>query len=97
MRVRWPLELHILERELHTLTLLGDDLRAGQQKQHIVPAHAWQAAVPRGDSWTLCACVVAPGFDFADFELPPREWLLRELPWHTDLVRRLTRAQEISR
>ena len=35
---------------------------------HVVPAGRWQAARPLGD-FTLVACSVGPGFDFADFEL----------------------------
>lgn len=55
-----------------TLTL-GPDLRAGQNLQGIVPAHHWQAAETLG-AWTLVSCVVAPGFDFAGFELAPPDW-----------------------
>ncbi len=87
-----PVELHVFERGAHASVLLGADLAAGQRPQHAVPAHAWQAAVPRGHAWSLCGCTVAPGFDFADFELPPRETMLRELPAHAALVERLTRA-----
>jgi hypothetical protein len=52
---------------------LGPDLRAGQRLQGIVPAHHWQAAETLG-AWTLVSCVVAPGFDFAGFELAPPDW-----------------------
>jgi len=52
---------------------LGSDLAAGQRPQAMVPAQAWQAAQTRGD-WTLCGCTVAPGFDFAGFELAPKGW-----------------------
>ena len=52
---------------------LGSDLAAGQRPQTMVPAQAWQAAQTRGD-WTLCGCTVAPGFDFAGFELAPKGW-----------------------
>ncbi|WP_375484699.1 cupin domain-containing protein [uncultured Jatrophihabitans sp.] len=37
--------------------------------QHLVDADEWQTARPAGDATTLVACVVSPGFDFADFEL----------------------------
>jgi predicted cupin superfamily sugar epimerase len=47
---------------------LGGDIAAGETPQAIVPAHAWQAAASIGD-WTLVGCTVAPGFDFAGFEL----------------------------
>ena len=52
---------------------LGTDLAAGERPQAIVPAHAWQAAQSLGD-WTLVGCTVAPGFDFAKFELAPKGW-----------------------
>ena len=52
---------------------LGRDLAAGETPQAIVPAHAWQAAESTGD-WTLVGCTVAPGFDFAGFELAPNGW-----------------------
>ncbi|MBW8486215.1 cupin domain-containing protein, partial [Actinomadura parmotrematis] len=46
---------------------LGPDLAAGQVPQQVVPAGHWQAARPAGDREVLVSCVVAPGFDFADF------------------------------
>ena len=52
---------------------LGPDLAAGEVPQAIVPAHAWQAAESTGD-WTLVGCTVAPGFEFAKFELAPQGW-----------------------
>ena len=52
---------------------LGPDLAAGDVPQAIVPAHAWQAAESTGD-WTLVGCTVAPGFEFASFELAPKDW-----------------------
>ena len=53
---------------------LGPDLAGGEVLQAIVPAHAWQAAESTGD-WTLVGCTVAPGFDFAKFELAPKGWM----------------------
>jgi hypothetical protein len=47
--------------------LLGDVL-SGLMPQAMVPAGHWQAARPLGD-WVLMGCTVAPGFDFADFQL----------------------------
>ena len=52
---------------------LGPNLAAGEVPQAIVPAQAWQAASSTGD-WTLVGCTVAPGFDFATFELAPPGW-----------------------
>jgi len=52
---------------------LGPYLAAGEVPQAIVPAQAWQSAESTGD-WTLVGCTVAPGFDFAAFELAPKGW-----------------------
>jgi uncharacterized protein len=54
-------------------SILGCNLAAGERPQAIVPAHAWQAAESLGD-WTLVGCTVAPGFEFAKFELAPKDW-----------------------
>jgi len=50
--------------------MLGPDLNSGERPQAVVPAHAWQSAKSMGD-WTLVSCVVAPGFEYAGFELAP--------------------------
>jgi predicted cupin superfamily sugar epimerase len=52
---------------------LGADLAGGEQPQAIVPPRTWQAAESNGD-WTLVGCTVAPGFEFAKFELAPKDW-----------------------
>jgi hypothetical protein len=52
---------------------LGPDLAQGQRPQIVVPAGAWQTATSLG-AWTLVGCTVAPGFDFAGFELAPPDW-----------------------
>jgi predicted cupin superfamily sugar epimerase len=54
--------------------VLGPDPRLGQSPQHLVPAQAWQSAQGADAGWTLVACVVAPGFEFAGFELAPPGW-----------------------
>jgi predicted cupin superfamily sugar epimerase len=53
--------------------VLGPDLFAGHTPQLVVPAGWWQAAAPLG-AWTLVGCTVAPGFEFAAFELAPDGW-----------------------
>jgi uncharacterized protein len=68
-----PLALEIAENERRELITLGSDLAAGERPQGVVPAHAWQAARSLGD-WTLVGCTVAPGFEFAKFELAPAGW-----------------------
>jgi uncharacterized protein len=49
--------------------LLGGDVGAGQQPQARVPGGVWQCAEPVSQAPVLVSCVVAPGFEFADFRL----------------------------
>lgn len=49
--------------------LLGTEPQAGQSPQLLVPAGHWQSARPATDEAVLVGCVVAPGFDVADFRL----------------------------
>jgi uncharacterized protein len=52
--------------EERTVTLGAEE---GQQPQVLIPAGVWQAAEPASTEYVLVSCVVAPGFDFADFKL----------------------------
>ena len=69
-----PLELALAPPRGPTeLRLLGPDLFAGQSPQVVVPTGWWQTARPLGN-WTLVGCTVAPGFEFAAFEMAPAGW-----------------------
>ena len=65
-----PLLLTVADAAGRRDVRLGADLAAGERPQAVVPAHAWQQAQSLGD-WTLVGCTVAPGFEFAGFELAP--------------------------
>lgn len=52
---------------------LGGDVLAGDAVQAVVPAGWWQAARAEA-GWALVSCVVAPGFEFAGFEMAPAGW-----------------------
>jgi uncharacterized protein len=68
-----PLLLGIAEDGQRCEVRLGSDLAAGERPQAVVPAQAWQQAQSLG-AWTLVGCTVAPGFDFAGFEMAPSGW-----------------------
>ncbi len=66
-----PLELSIGADIVTAKThVLGNDMIKDEAPQIVVPAHHWQRARSFG-SWTLVGCTVAPGFEFAKFELAP--------------------------
>jgi hypothetical protein len=68
-----PVALEIAANGRREVITVGNDLAAGHRPQAVVPAHAWQAAQSLGD-WTLVGCTVAPGFEFAKFEMAPAGW-----------------------
>jgi len=68
-----PLQLQTADGKGRRSIALGVDLAAGEIPHAVVPAHVWQSAETTGD-WTLAGCTVAPGFDFAAFELAPKGW-----------------------
>ncbi len=77
--------------QLHTIRL-GSDAPNGEVFQAVVPAGYWFGSSVESDTgFALVGCTVAPGFDFADFELAERESLSLQFPQHRDLIFRLTR------
>lgn len=52
---------------------LGPNLSTGQRPQILVPKNHWQSATSLG-AWTLVGCTVSPGFEFAGFEMAPKDW-----------------------
>lgn len=71
--------------------VLGQDILKGQKVQHVVPAGYWFGAYPNpGTDYSLVGCTVAPGFDFADFEMGNRADLLKQFPQAKDVITQLT-------
>jgi len=86
------LELHTIDRAGHHRRIeLGPRLLAGECPQWVVPAGTLQAARVIGEGFALCGCTVAPGFDFADFDMPQRSELTRRHPALADLIEAFTR------
>ncbi len=70
---------------------LGRDLEAGEQFQLTIPAGSWfgsRCEVKNG--FSLVGCTVAPGFDFADFELANKEALQMSYPQHAGIIGEMT-------
>lgn len=61
-----PLELRVSKDTY----VLGPNVDEAQAPQVVVPPNAWQSARSLGD-YTLVGCTVAPGFEFAHFEMAP--------------------------
>lgn len=88
-----PLELHTLtEARGHERFVLGSNLERGERPQYVVRAGVFQAARLAAPGFALVGCTVAPGFDFADFEMPPRAELTSRFREYRDVVAALTRG-----
>lgn len=71
---------------------LGTNLAAGERPQIVIPAGTWFAAeLAGGASHCLIGCTVAPGFEFADFELSAGPELAARYPAHAARIARMTR------
>ena len=61
--------------------IMGQRILNGECLQYVVPAGWWFGASPaEGSEWSLVSCTVAPGFDFADFEMADRKYLITQFP-----------------
>jgi len=70
---------------------LGLNFEQNELPQVVIPKNVWFAAKPISENgYTLVGCTVAPGFDFADFELAKRDELLQKYPQHKSLITQLT-------
>jgi predicted cupin superfamily sugar epimerase len=71
---------------------LGLDLSAGERPQIVVPAGTWFGTeLAAGASHCLVGCTVAPGFEFADFELAEGPELEARYPSAADRIHRMRR------
>ena len=88
-----PLELvHISPNGLLSRVRLGQDVLGGEVVQYVVPAGHWFGARPSpGSEFCLLGCAVAPGFDFADFEVADGKRLALEFPGLTEVIKEFTR------
>lgn len=77
-----PLRLVLIRPEGRASEIiLGPDLDQGHHLQFAVPAGTWFAAGPKpGSVYSLTGCTVAPGFDFADFEMASGPELKKAFP-----------------
>jgi predicted cupin superfamily sugar epimerase len=88
------LEVHVINPEgAHSVLLVGSDPFANEVPQAAVRAGCWFGSrLRRAGSYALVGCTVAPGFDFADFELAKRAELSVLYQEHLELIRQLTRG-----
>ena len=66
---------------------LGLNLKNGETPQVLVPKNTiFGSSVDEENTFSLVGCMVAPGFDFADFELFTQDQLLKQYPAHEEVI-----------
>jgi uncharacterized protein len=88
-----PLIVYVIDPEGNYSELkLGVGSDEGEVFQAVVKAGCWFASrVKDAAGFALVGCTVAPGFDFADFELARRSELTAAYPQHRKIIEELTR------
>lgn len=88
-----PLEIvRLFPDESWDVGRLGMNLDAGERPQIVVPAGTWFGTeLAAGASHCLVGCTVAPGFEFADFELAQGPELEARYPGAAERIRRMGR------
>jgi predicted cupin superfamily sugar epimerase len=87
-----PLDVLLLGGGSGEVRRLGTDVAAGERPQLVIAAGTWFAVeLAAGASHCLFGCTVAPGFDFADFELAGGPELASRYPTHAARIARMTR------
>lgn len=83
--------IHVIEPGgNYSCTRLGNEADKGETFQFVVAAGAWFSSEPAEDSkYSLAGCTVAPGFDFADFEMADKKNLTSVYPYHKSIIDRL--------
>ncbi len=83
--------VHTLSEEGHKENRVGLNLLQGETPQFLVEKETiFGSTVAEEDSYSLVSCIVAPGFDFDDFELFSREQLEVLYPDNKEIISRLT-------
>lgn len=86
------IEILLLHYNRLDTLLIGNDLEKGELPQARIPANTWfSARLKNAKGYSLVSCTVAPGFEFADFELAKREQLVQQYPQLRDSIELFTR------
>ena len=96
-----PLELLLLHPDgSGELVMLGPDLLNGQHPQWVVPRGVWMGAIPIGETssaYSLIGNTMAPGFEYADFEIGYRDELQARYPEFATQIAKLTSPPHFTR
>ena len=71
---------------------LGNNIDKGERFQAVIERGLWFGAeLKEENSFSLIGCSVSPGFDFEDFEMGERNFLLKLSPTNKEIIEKLTK------
>jgi len=87
-----PLTIYMIspEGEL-TSEQLGLNIEKGEKPQVLVPKNYIFGSAMNNGGYALVGCMVSPGFEFKDFELFERNFLLEKYPEYKETIIKLTK------
>ena len=69
-----PLQILLSKDKVNTFEVtLGRNIQKDQKYYYEVKAETWFSMYSLG-KWSLIGCIVAPAFEYTDFELAPPNW-----------------------
>ena len=73
---------------------LGKNIENGETPQILVPKGYIFGSAMNNDGYALVGCMVSPAFEYEEFELFERSYLLESYPNHRDIIMKLTREKK---
>ncbi|MDF2431363.1 MAG: uncharacterized protein JWP44_994 [Mucilaginibacter sp.] len=81
-----PLHIHVINNEGKYQVIELSDTISGNLSVAIRAGEWFAAEIPSKTDFTLVSCAVAPGFEFAEFEIAQKDELILLYPQHTALI-----------
>ena len=86
-----PLTIYMISPEGEFITeQLGLNIENGEKPQVLVPKDYMLGSAMNNKGYALVGCMVSPGFEFRDFELFKRSFLLEKYPQYEEIILKLT-------
>jgi hypothetical protein len=88
-----PIILHTIDiNGNYNQKIVGTKVLDDESPQVIIRRNTWFAAELKEKSqFSLVGCTVAPGFEFRDFELGNRDYLIKNFPQHSELISKFSK------
>lgn len=87
-----PLTIYMINLEGKLIIeRLGLNIEKGEKPQVLVPKNYIFGSAMNNKGYALVGCMVSPGFQFKDFELFERKYLLEKYPQYEEIILKLTK------